>query len=1628
MDNINKPFKGLHTDNNPSEQPENTYRYALNAINETKDGEQTSLSNEGSNYSCTTIPDNYTIIGDKYMEDSTSVLFLVNRFNNRQEIGILKKDNSYETIVNTKSLNFNIANQIDATYRLRRGNERVIYWVDGLNKARSFNLDRVHNYYTQAYQNYLQAGGDPNLYTLEKWDGASFDLIKSYTKIPYFQNVQILNYGNIKPGSYNFAIQYIDEDLNPTEWINVSNTVNIYNSSLDSTYENIRGSYNVNDYQKFNEANKSIKLTIANIDDSYPYYRIAIIQANEGIGKVNKVLLSSQQSSNVGTFTYSGNDGVFEEISVNEIRIEKETLFKPKHIEQLENRLVLANTEGLNYNWCNFQKYASKVDTMLATKDVILNNIQSEPNVKNGKSTFFFRGYMPGEVYSFGIVYIMKDNSLSPVFHIPGKSSTNTVSTMEVYNSNYTYPDIHNCITNDYWGEDVMGNPLLGEKVRHHKFPSRQKSGIPLITSTNSVVNFNRYKLKIRIKLKPDKPYPLDTSDNPIIIDYQANYQITGSPVASYVNTFTQSQLGLVIEILDVTLPVGGGLTLLYPPDYTNLDPSCELITDYMIPGDEYFDIEYLPIEVTPFNSVANATQSKIYGIEFSNIEKPHPDVIGFYIVRNEVFDDDKLIIDNCIVGPNVVQDNYKAFTHITPAFPTSKFDNKSVWFFSPEVNFKQRLVQFNDIDVQGYYQTSYIQRPAQLFDTGGDPIIGVYIEDVQAGTSYNPEVHKKRDKDSDGFSLQCAYKTSLFNYYHQVLPLGKLNSAFVINAASNRLVSGNNYYNVSTDNRISMVEFSNTFDTSIFKNNNNFDISYYIRDGGHQCIVKGSRLLYASLRRGYYDSSNLWHDMEYAYQDFLTRPYYKEHMRPIFFGSSNVYNGFEVFNGDVEISGLNFLTTMFRQLKIQGRRNKTNLWKYIVGAVLIVVGIVLLAAYGTGAAVIAGGAALMAAGAFFINSGIQLDKAIAMFDEDYSKGLLKCVEDDIVVNYQSSNDTLGSGDPNYLNYEDDTIQWFCDRAANIYIESRVPFGLRAGATVNGVTDFIDGPGPYNDSVMYNYLVEKLTYFDRDQGGGRMYRGIANSEVYTCNPDYSRFNFEKSYIHLPTTYDCCNEGSILEKYPTRVWYSQQSFQEEKTDNYRNFLANNYRDIEGENGEITDLYKIGNSLFIHTNEAIWQLPQNVQERVTNELTTFIGTGDFFSIPPRKILDDNLGSGGSKHKWATIKTKFGVLFISEVENKIYIHAEGLKDVSILGMRNWFENNLKSNLSQQIFELTGEKYPFDNNPANPVGVGYLSCYDTRHERILITKKDWKVIGKVNAINGILGTSLPSLPYTYIGDELGYDTNTGKFWFGSKIEKNGIIKTFYTNIIEDFSMWSNLFENKSFTISYSFHTNNWASFHSYLPNYYIHNQGNFYSFKNGSNSIWKHNVENDFQRFYDTHFPHIIEYVSIANPSVTKTWEDITLFTTAKRWDNSKLNFVDERNITHNKVTLYNSRQSSGELTMKVKDVGNTQDYLFEQVSNNPGEILIDRNEKDWRINQLRDFVIDYTIPFFSFSWNDTKFTYPIDKIINNSVIDFNKDWTQLESFRDKYLNIRLKFDNFANINLTTQFSIENVNVSER
>jgi hypothetical protein len=154
----------------------------------------------------------------------------------------------------------------------------------------------------------------------------------------------------------------------------------------------------------------------------------------------------------------------------------------------------------------------------------------------------------------------------------------------------------------------------------------------------------------------------------------------------------------------------------------------------------------------------------------------------------------------------------------------------------------------------------------------------------------------------------------------------------------------------------------------------------------------------------------------------------------------------------------------------------------------------------------------------------------------------------------------------------------------------------------------------------------------------------------------------------------------------------------------------------------------------------------------------------------------------------------------------------------------------------------------------------------------------------------------------------------------------------------------------------------------------------------------------------------------------------TEAKKFDPVSQEYFDQRDVTFSKAMFYNTEQISGMLQLQPK-LNSSLNYLLEQTTNNTfGVKTIDRNERDWTMNDLRNIRDNYFVPMFIKDPLQFQSLYYIDKIINPAAINQNLDWTQLESFRDKFLVVRLIFDTFVDTRLIFNFSALDKKQSER
>jgi hypothetical protein len=1996
---------GLNTDSSLVNQPQGTTRFVMTGVNETKEGDLGFIANEESNQECYQLPTEagtpYVPIGKVYIGDENNLIFLVHP-SGISAWAILDKECNLTIIVTDKDqyekFGFSVTQQIDATFRLRRGCERSVYWIDP--KPRMFIIDKEEEF---KVDDPLAPVNDPNAPSFGDWDISKFGLFKTYKSIPSVNNIEVIDGGGVlPPGSYNFSIRYLDADFNPTEFVTSTETIMIYNSPSTTQYRDIEGTTKEDQpYYNYPDSNKAIKIVLdsSTLDITFPFYQYAITEANAGGGLISDTKFTAEISTRQPTFYYTGTNyetsGSQEEVTMFNNIIER-----AESIEQIENRLVLGNIKGKEINFCNLQRYASKITADMITKEVFV----SEPDSGNSKDPvahFHGIGYMPGEIYSFGIVYIFKDNSTSPVFHIPGKNPDVPLNTMFSTGLNVLpmsnvnnkcestrYIDNNTCGQDTFWGVDHEGDPLTDQLVRHHRFPLRTDYNIPFVeklVGTTAIENVKSLSIKVT---KANANYPTlcdpdDTSCDPNTeqladfgdqgtggpgtTDYGAAFQVVlnytedgiansltsfldpyvyvgtvGDPVVSgpiqysfftgniFANIIDPTTLTIseVFESTSALVPPGALVTLTY-----GLDPN-GIPTWIGTSGDTGLTYT-IKLGNAPAGQNNVLYKSTVLGIKFSNIALPSisdtagQEVTGYYIVRNERKQSDKSILDSAVLLPTTKEKNFTAQGLIFPQYnqtttADSRVKKDVLGFISPEHKFDNvQYSVFTEIIQQGEFKKE---------DTIKSRI---KINDVAPGTG-KQRGHKSGEGDNDGFTLHVKTRDTFPKFIPKTdfrFSFADIKEIFYLDALQDRTMIDStnrsyNAFNLACDNKIGLFSLKNVY---------TFD-----------CL---RALPYVYFTR----------NIAEPYSNFRLEPYYKESKNPERFDILTGMSTTEIFNGDTYISAIKYTNSIFFDTRMKKRAGKRSVLGIILGAVIVIAS-VLVAIFSLGTltplaavGVAAGLSLAVGVGTSLVLSGIKQEAWTRAYNVEYDRGLRITITDDYLLSDLDPNIVCPDCDRgNKKNPSDDEIQWLGD-AVNLWFESTINMGLRHSFN-DGTPSYVKAPAIIEQGTTYpeedreyfgihsvksadwdvagenrdedvspttsldTHMYTKLTYLDVEKLSSRSYIGIATGEIYLINPDYRRRNKQKAYFHLGLEYDCCTD--CIETFPHRFHWSEQAFQEELTDNFRMFLPNNYKDLEAETGKITDIYRIGNNLYIHTEEGLWHCPQTFQERVTGDIISFIGTGEYFSIPPRKIVDDANSSSGNKHKWARTKTKYGVLFPSWKEKKWYLfNGETLQPISDNGNANYFKTNMNSVIEQQYYAANQSEYPYINNPSNPIGVGFLSTYDTNKERLIVTKKDMKIMNLptttpyeicTDGSNTVVFTNMAQTiadraanGWTYIGiedcqmkfvktieetttvpvnqlvnipndidiyvfydtsgsfgfrkdgtgpitqEEITADVSTNLYfplidasltdWINNDLEPSGWVGQLYryydsserwltfasaiplanrnkvllisltnesyndyhvgainftdqpkADYITDYNAFTgvggvystynqfiginysictnygnglepkafvlhslaavkgtnytleevnalpqnlffstaewttlksllqtnpystlldpngdpgleqwgwfvkadrsvegslatddceatntpgaqviispcqfaidmnailasleevqeigveyintvNIYEyeqgtvfvpeiaNTGWTMSYSLKKQEWVGWHPYIPSFYMHVQEKFYSWPQGSRYLHKHNRPNHYQTFYGIHYPFIIEYVDNPSPIVTKLWDYILFQTEAKKFDPTSEEYFDQREVTFNKALFYNTEQTSGILQLQPK-LNSSLNYLLEQTTNNNfGVKTIDRNERDWTMNDLRNIRDNYSVPMFIKDPLQFQNFYYIDKIVNPAAINQNLDWTQQESFRDKFLVVRLIFDTFADTRLIFNFSALDKKQSER
>ena len=518
------------------------------------------------------------------------------------------------------------------------------------------------------------------------------------------------------------------------------------------------------------------------------------------------------------------------------------------------------------------------------------------------------------------------------------------------------------------------------------------------------------------------------------------------------------------------------------------------------------------------------------------------------------------------------------------------------------------------------------------------------------------------------------------------------------------------------------------------------------------------------------------------------------------------------------------------------------------------------------------------------------------------------------------------------------------------------------------------------------------------------------------NDNYSLSNDVRTAFPLPLRVDDQDD------FTTRAHRSAKNDTTSLIDNYRTFLANQFKDLPKNRGELWKLSSFNNLLYFHMEESLFAAKGKQSMQMNDGSEAFVGSGDIFTQDPDEMIQTEGGFAGTQSMYAAITTRFGYFFVDQSSRKVFLMTDNAQEISNLGMWHWFLDNLP-------YELESYGMP-GNNFDNPIwGMGYHSIWDPMYKRIILTKRELKPTALFIASYGVVAF-------------MGVRWNKTKRYY----ERAPLFGTNWNKI-----EWTDTsyFEPSGWTISYYPELSAWGSFHDYVPYIYFNTSKNFYSLTDqyarpawtaatpigshvgttyGNTGIWEHNNHALNGLFYQEN--------------------DAGEYTNAE-WLTSIVHSLFEFEYVHNELKADTLLHSSFDYTLEtfnqdnisVLEHGFTSFIIYNtfQIDTSALEYLVNtrRIGNEWKVNKFRDMaaIAVNTNPYYmstntnvtgqvntgtttTSSINNMFTVDGMNEVINNSYMDLTKNWTLQKKFIDKWVGIRLIYDNVSN-NLLNLYS---------
>lgn len=538
----------------------------------------------------------------------------------------------------------------------------------------------------------------------------------------------------------------------------------------------------------------------------------------------------------------------------------------------------------------------------------------------------------------------------------------------------------------------------------------------------------------------------------------------------------------------------------------------------------------------------------------------------------------------------------------------------------------------------------------------------------------------------------------------------------------------------------------------------------------------------------------------------------------------------------------------------------------------------------------------------------------------------------------------------------------------HICAHSFITFGMRDRGDTNPAASS-DGIKIIRHHVCESSFNYALRYEDPTDNNTRFYpketdlRGYLESLFRDLEPNNRATGFNLDYNSV-VDFDPDLPFHPYETYyndsPYRIIVTEKLQRDVVEIGWNKILPNSGYIMPKNRGPISGLFSMEMELLIQQWYAL-SSTHAYSKLLTDKDTAYLGSGEPFDRPPVEILHDKHGLIGCQHKYGCGLTGAGYLAIDAQRGNVWLYnGNQPRVISDQGMMNDFKVMFKT--------FSGDN-PFVTN-------GLTFAWDDRFKRIIISKKEFHFTERGVLLNttGIIEGGLEKTLLLIDGEWRYREENTT------------------THVIVDRYVIPEreptMFDNLCLTLSYSILDNGWASFHTYHPEFLFNDRNKIYAFYNRS----LYSLNNQLNKCIFFNLVFLTPQDSIVTP-VFNMYKDIDKEFFDLHWQ------VDLRplyellplapvleNVTFTKINAFNSKQSTGDLTLvPITGIGNL-------LSGN-----VRKSKGIWRTNELRDIVLNSSAAFI-----DSYMT----AIATN--LDNNKPYYTKKRLIDRFLAVKFVYDN--------------------